>query len=66
MLHTKLRGNRPAGSREYDFKRFLLYEYVTCIVLPSKISIAIETNFFKLSIFDIFKQIHFLTARDCI
>ena len=23
MLHTKFRGNRPAGSREEDFKRVL-------------------------------------------
>ena len=25
MLHTKLRGNRPAGSGEEDFLRFLPY-----------------------------------------
>ena len=24
MLHTKFRGNRPAGSREEDFKRVLI------------------------------------------
>ena len=26
MLHTKFSGNRPAGSGEEDFLRFLLYE----------------------------------------
>ena len=25
MLHTKFRGNQPAGSREEDFKGFLAY-----------------------------------------
>ena len=27
MLHTKSRGNRPAGSGEGDFEGFLLYIY---------------------------------------
>ena len=31
MLHTKFRGNRPAGSGEEDFLRFLPYMGVAAI-----------------------------------
>ena len=33
MLHTKSRGNRPAGSREEDFKGFLPYVGMAAILV---------------------------------
>ena len=33
MLHTKFRGNRPAGSEEEDFKRFLQYMGMAAILV---------------------------------
>ena len=33
MLQTKFRGNRPAGSGEEDFKRFLPYMGVAAILV---------------------------------
>ena len=33
MLHTKSRGNRPAGSREEDFKGFLPYVGMATILV---------------------------------
>ena len=33
MLHTKIRGNRPVGSREEDFEGFLLYMGVVAILV---------------------------------
>ena len=33
MLHTKFRGNRPAGSGEEDFLRFLPYMGVAAILV---------------------------------
>ena len=33
MLHTKFRGNRPAGSREEDFKGFLPYMGMAAILI---------------------------------
>ena len=33
MLHTKFRGNRPAGSREKDFKRVLPYVGMAAILV---------------------------------
>ena len=37
MLHTKYRGNRPAGSREEDFEGFLPYMGMAAIlvILPA-------------------------------
>ena len=34
MLHTKFRGNRPAGSREEDFKGVLPYMGMAAILVP--------------------------------
>ena len=33
MLHTKFRGNRPAGSGEEDFLRFLPYMGMAAILV---------------------------------
>ena len=33
MLHTKFRGNRPAGSREEDFEGFLPYMGMAAILV---------------------------------
>ena len=33
MLHTKFRGNRPAGSGEKDFEEFLPYMGVAAILV---------------------------------
>ena len=33
MLHTKFRGNRPAGSGEKDFLRFLPYMGMAAILV---------------------------------
>ena len=33
MLHTKFRGNRPTGSGEEDFLRFLPYMGMTAILV---------------------------------
>ena len=33
MLHTKFRGNRPAGSGEVDFLRFLPYMNMAAILV---------------------------------
>ena len=33
MLHTKFRGNRPAGSGEEGFKRFLPYMDMAAILV---------------------------------
>ena len=43
MLHTKFRGNRPAGSGEEDFLRFLPYMGVATIF--GHVTWAIYTNF---------------------
>ena len=33
MLHTKFRGNQPAGSREEDFLKFLPYMGMVAILV---------------------------------
>ena len=38
MLHTKFRGNQPAGSGEGDFKRFLPYMGMAAILVISTAS----------------------------
>ena len=38
MLHTKFRGNRPAGSGEEDFKGFLPYMGMVAIFVKSPAS----------------------------
>ena len=38
MLHTKFRGNRPAGSGEEDFEGFLPYMGVAAILVISPAS----------------------------
>ena len=34
MLHTKFRGNRPAGSKEENFEGFLPYMGMAPILVP--------------------------------
>ena len=42
MLHTKFHGNRPAGSGEEDFLRFLPYMGMAAILVMTR---TIYTNF---------------------
>ena len=44
MLHTKFRGNRPAGSGEEDFFFFFFFFFLIQFNVPFKIISLIETS----------------------